>query len=251
MSDSANPQTALVTGAGQGLGFHIAQSLSIAGYRVVVTDKDPIAAQKAAKQLDATGKSVLAVGLDVGVKADFEVALAKTLEVFGSLEVLVNNAAITKATPVMEISPEEFNSVVNVNLGGTFSGCQVIGAYFANQAYGRIINMSSLAGINGGTATGAHYAASKGAIITLTKIFAKELASKGVTVNAIAPGPIDSPMVKALVPEENLPTLLGAIPVGKLGDADFIGDMVVQLAKPEAYFTTGATWDVNGGLFMR
>ena len=87
--------------------------------------------------------------------------------------------------------------------------------------------------------------------MTVTKVFAKELASKGVTVNAIAPGPIDSPMVTALVPEERLPTLLGAIPVGQLGDADFIGDMVVQFARPEAYFTTGTTWDVNGGLFMR
>jgi 3-oxoacyl-[acyl-carrier protein] reductase len=151
----------------------------------------------------------------------------------------------------MEISPEEFADVVNINLGGTFSGCQVMGRHMADKGYGRIINMASLAGQNGGTSTGAHYAASKGAIITLTKVFAKELASQGVTVNAIAPGPIESPMVKALVPEERLPTLLGAIPVGQLGDADFIGEMVVQLARPEAYFTTGTTLDINGGLFMR
>ncbi|WP_432697351.1 SDR family NAD(P)-dependent oxidoreductase [Marinobacterium sp. YM272] len=248
---TAQAQVALVTGAAQGVGFHIAQRLHLAGYKVVVSDINVEAAQKAADQLDASGESAMAVALNVASKTDYETALAAVLERWGELHVLVNNAAVTRATPVMKISLEEFNEVVNINLGGIFAGCQVIGGYLASKGYGRIINMASLAGQNGGTSTGAHYAASKGGILTLTKVFAKELASDGVTVNAIAPGPIDSPMVKALVPEERLPTLLSAIPAGRLGDADFIGDMVVQLARPEAYFTTGTTWDVNGGLFMR
>ncbi|TCK04796.1 SDR family NAD(P)-dependent oxidoreductase [Marinobacterium mangrovicola] len=248
---TAQAQVALVTGAAQGVGFHIAQRLHQAGYKVVVSDINLDAAQKAAEQLDASGDSAMAVALNVASKTDYETALAAVLERWGELHVLVNNAAVTRATPVMEISLEEFNEVVNINLGGIFAGCQVIGGYLASKGYGRIINMASLAGQNGGTSTGAHYAASKGGILTLTKVFAKELASGGVTVNAIAPGPIDSPMVKALVPEERLPTLLSAIPAGRLGDADFIGDVVVQLARPEAYFTTGTTWDVNGGLFMR
>jgi 3-oxoacyl-[acyl-carrier protein] reductase len=127
----------------------------------------------------------------------------------------------------------------------------VFGSYLAARGYGRIINMASLAGQNGGTATGAHYAASKGAIITLTKIFAKELAASGVTVNAIAPGPIESPAVRAAVPPERLEKLIEAIPVKQLGNAAFIGKLIVQLASEDAYFTTGATWDVNGGIFMR
>ncbi|MGB1091009.1 MAG: SDR family NAD(P)-dependent oxidoreductase [Oceanobacter sp.] len=249
MTDSA--QVALVTGAAQGLGFHIAGRLHAAGYKVVLSDINLDAAQSAAKALDASGDTSMAVQLNVASKQDFAAALSAVVEQWGGLQVLVNNAAVTKATPVMDISLEEFNEVVNINLGGTFAGCQVMGAYMAEQGYGRIINMSSLAGQNGGTSTGAHYAASKGGILTVTKVFAKELASGGVTVNAIAPGPIDSPMVKALVPEERLPGLLANIPAGKLGDADFIGDMVVQLASPAAYFTTGTTWDVNGGLFMR
>ncbi|SEG81593.1 SDR family NAD(P)-dependent oxidoreductase [Marinobacterium lutimaris] len=248
---TAQAQVALVTGAAQGVGFHIAQRLHQAGYKIVVSDINLDAAQKAVEQLDASGDSAMAVALNVASKTDYETALAAVLERWGELHVLVNNAAVTRATPVMEISLEEFNEVVSINLGGIFAGCQVIGGYLASKGYGRIINMASLAGQNGGTSTGAHYAASKGGILTLTKVFAKELASGGVTVNAIAPGPIDSPMVKALVPEERLPTLLAAIPAGRLGDADFIGDMVVQLARPEAYFTTGTTWDVNGGLFMR
>jgi len=244
-------QVALVTGAGQGLGQTFSARLLQAGYRVVVTDRSLDAAQASARLLDPAGERTLAVQLDVGNKADFEQALNQVLTHFGALHVVVNNAAVTKTTPLMQISPEEFDAVVGLNLRSIFLGCQVLGAYLADVGYGRIINMASLAGQNGGTATGAHYAASKGAILTLTKIFAKEFANRGVTVNAIAPGPIDSPAVHAAVPAEKLAGLRANIPVQRLGDADFLGDLIVQLARPEAYFTTGATWDVNGGLFMR
>lgn len=242
---------ALVTGAGQGLGSNIAQALFNAGYSVVITDRLLAQAQAAASLLDPSGERVMALRLDVSSKADFQAALGAVLEKWGALHVVVNNAAMTLTTPVMQISPEEFDQVVGVNQRGTFVGCQVFGGYLASQGYGRIINMASLAGQNGGTATGAHYAASKGAIVTLTKIFAKELAASGVTVNAIAPGPIESPAVRAAVPPERLEKLIEAIPVKRLGDAAFLGKLVVLLAGEDAYFTTGATWDVNGGLFMR
>lgn len=244
-------QIALITGAAQGLGRAIAGRLYAAGYAVVLSDLSLERAQEAALTLDASGERALALKLDVASKADFEAALATTLERFGALHVVVNNAAMTMTTPVMQISPEEFDRVLSLNTRSVFVGCQVFGAHMAAAGYGRIVNMASLAGQNGGTATGAHYAASKGAIVTLTKIFAKELAAGGVTVNAIAPGPIDSPMVRAAIPAERMDGLLANIPVGRLGDADFLGDLVVQLARPEAWFTTGATWDVNGGLFMR
>ncbi|MCY1537406.1 4-formylbenzenesulfonate dehydrogenase TsaC1/TsaC2 [compost metagenome] len=244
-------QVALVTGAAQGLGLAIAGRLFAAGYAVAITDLSLERAQAAADRLDPSGQRSLALKLDVASKADFEAALAAVVERFGALHVAVNNAAMTMTTPVMQISPEEFDRVLSLNTRSVFVGCQVFGAHMAAAGYGRIVNMASLAGQNGGTATGAHYAASKGAIVTLTKIFAKELAAGGVTVNAIAPGPIESPAVRAAVPAERLEGLLANIPVKRLGDADFLGDLVVQLARPEAYFTTGATWDVNGGLFMR
>ena len=244
-------QIALVTGAAQGLGLAIASRLFAAGYAVVITDLSLERAQAAADRLDPSGERSLALKLDVASKADFELALAATLERFGALHVVVNNAAMTMTTPVMQISPEEFDRVLSLNTRSVFVGCQVFGAHMAAAGYGRIVNMASLAGQNGGTATGAHYAASKGAIVTLTKIFAKDLAVGGVTVNAIAPGPIESPAVRAAGPAERMEGLLANIPVKRLGDADFLGDLVVQLARPEAYFTTGATWDVNGGLFMR
>lgn len=244
-------QTVLITGAASGLGNVIATSLFRQGFQVVLTDVDEARAQQAAQRLDDSGEKVLALGLDIRQPAAFKQALAATLERFGSLEVLVNNAALTLATPVMDIDVEEFDRVVSTNLRGTFVGCQTVGRYFAGRGYGRIINLASLAGQNGGTASGAHYAASKGGILTLTKIFARELSKSGVTVNAIAPGPMDLPSVHALVPEEKMAGLLQMIPVGKLGDAEFIAQAVALLASPQASFVTGATWDINGGLFMR
>jgi 3-oxoacyl-[acyl-carrier protein] reductase len=208
-------------------------------------------AQRAAEAIDPSGETVLSLALDVTRKADFETALAAVLQRWGALHVLVNNAALTRVTPVMEIGAEEFDAVLAVNLRGTLFGCQVMGAHMAQAGYGRLINMGSLAGQNGGTATGAHYVCSKGAIVTLTKIFARELGPRGVTANAIAPGPLDLPSVHAVVPPDKLEQIVQGIPVRKLGDARFVADLVVQLAAPEAGFVTGATWDVNGGLFMR
>ncbi|KAB0486643.1 3-oxoacyl-[acyl-carrier protein] reductase [Pseudomonas reinekei] len=244
-------KVALVTGAAQGLGFVIAERLLKAGYCVAISDRDYEGAKLAAIKLDASGECTLAIELDVSSKPAFEKGLGAVLGKWGAVHVLVNNAAVTKTTPLMQISPEEFDSVVGLNLRSIFLGCQVVGAYMAETGFGRIFNMASLAGQNGGTATGAHYAASKGAIVTLTKIFAKEFASRGVTVNAIAPGPIDSPMVRAAVPADRMGALCSNIPVGRLGDAAFLGDLIVQFSGEDAYFATGSTLDINGGLFMR
>ena len=244
-------QVALVTGAAQGLGNIIARRLHGAGYKLVLTDRTEDMARTAAAQLDASGDTVLPLALDVMQKAAFEAALAAVRERWGGLHVAVNNAAITPTTPVMQITPEEFDTVLAINLRGTFLGCQVFGAAMGQAGYGRLINVASLAGQNGGTASGAHYAASKGAILTLTKIFARELAASGVTVNAIAPGPMELPSVRAAVPPERLEKLIEMIPVKRLGNPEFVASLVVQLASAEADFATGAAWDVNGGIFMR
>lgn len=248
---TAQRRVAVVTGAGSGVGEAIARVLHGGGYRIVVADIDAAAAQGVADTLDATGETAMAQRLDVREKPQFEAALAAATARWGTVHALVNNAAVTVARPVMEISPEEFDAVIAVNLRGTFLGCQVFGSYFRTCGHGRIINMASLAGQNGGTATGAHYAASKGGIITLTKVFARDLGPSGVTVNAIAPGPIDSPMVHRTLSPERLQAVKATIPVGEIGDAGFIGKLVLQLASPEAAFATGATWDVNGGIYLR
>lgn len=245
-------QVVVITGAAQGLGQVIAQRFSAQGACVVVTDIDLGRAAAAANSLDGSGERVLALKLDVTQKQDFVDVLERVVARFGHVTTLVNNAAMTPTTPVMEISAEEFDRVVAINQRGTFFGCQVFGHYFAGRNYGRIINMASLAGQNGGTASGAHYASSKGAILTLTKIFARQLAANGVTVNAVAPGPMDLPSVHAAVPADRLKAIINdMIPVKKLGDASFVADLVVSIAAENAGFATGATFDVNGGIFMR
>lgn len=244
-------QSAIVTGAAQGLGNVIARRLHAAGYAVALADIAVEAAQASADELDPSGASACALRLDVLRKEDFQNALDEVVRRFGALHVAVNNAAVTPATPVMDISPEEFDRVIATNLRGTFFGCQVFGAWLADAGYGRLINMASLAGHNGGTTAGAHYASSKSAIMTLTKIFARDLSPRGVSCNAIAPGPMDLPIVHATVPPERLARMIESIPARCIGDPGFVADLVVLLASPHASFATGATWDVNGGLYMR
>jgi 3-oxoacyl-[acyl-carrier protein] reductase len=243
---------ALVTGAGAGLGLAIATELHRAGHRVLLTDRDGAAAATAAATLDASGERAAGLALDVLDKGAFQAALAHLAEMgWGVPRVLVNNAALTLTTPVMQISPEEFSRVTDVNLRGCFLGCQVIGQAMADAGFGRIVNVASLAGQNGGTASGAHYAASKSGILTLTKIFARALAAQGVTVNAVAPGPLDLPSVHAMVPAEKLAQIVQTIPVQRLGDPAFIARTVVLLTDEAAASVTGAAWDLNGGIFMR
>lgn len=242
---------AIITGGGSGLGEAIARALHAAGYRVAVTDIDGARAASVAEALDPSGDTAIDLRLDVTDGAAIEAVACEIDQRWGGAQVLVNNAVLTRAVPVLDIALDDWDQVMAVNARGTFAASQIFARRMKAAGYGRIINMASLAGQNGGTATGAHYAASKGAIITLTKVFARDLAAHGITVNAIAPGPIDSPMVRALVPEDRMPGMLANIPVGHLGDAGFIADMVLRLAARDAGFVSGATWDINGGLFMR
>jgi len=243
-------QTALVTGAASGFGAIAARALHAAGFRVVLSDIDGDACGALASELDLAGETAVTATLDVGKPEDFETVLAKIVERWGSAEVLVNNAAVTQAKPVLDIDPAEFNHVMAINAGGCFAGCQVFGRHMKERGYGRIVNMASLAGQNGGTATGAHYAASKGAILTLTKVFARDLAPFGITVNAVSPGPMDTPMVRDIV-GDRMEMFLKNIPAGQLGAPEFVAKMITMLAGPDAGFVTGACWDVNGGLWMR
>lgn len=246
-----NQKIALVSGAARGLGEKIVRKLHAAGYQVALADVDLEQASAVAASLDASGATAMAVQLDVRRKQDFIAAFDFIELRWGSVSVLVNNAGQSRVAALMDISPEEFDEVVAINLKGTFLACQVAGKRFSERGYGRIINIASLAGQTGGTATGAHYAAAKGGVLTLNKVFARELASSGVTVNAISPGPLDLPIVHASVPAEKLKAITQTIPTRALGNADFIADAVLLLASPDAGSATGACLDINGGLFMR
>ncbi|WP_066285252.1 SDR family NAD(P)-dependent oxidoreductase [Arthrobacter sp. B6] len=242
---------ALITGAARGLGEVIARTLHKEGFRVAITGTTTESVQPVADSLDPSGDTVWAGALDIRRKEDFEAVRDALAQKWGGTDVLVNNAGRSKVAPLLEITPEDFSANVEINLKGTFLGCQVFAPHFRDRGYGRIINIHSLAGHNGGTATGAHYAASKGGVSTLTKVFAREFASSGVTVNAVSPGPLELPVVYETVDPNKLDAIKANIPVGRFGDAEFIADTVALLASPGASSVTGACWDINGGIYMR
>lgn len=243
-------RTALVTGGAQGLGAIIVSSLVQAGYRVAIADINPDVAQHLVKE---HGEEKVAVfGLDVSNENSVEQVLDQVEERFGLPWLLVNNAAVMKAQPVLEIDMPTFERIISVNLCGTFLCSQRFARRLvAAKQGGRIVNIGSLAGQNGGSATGAHYAASKGGIHTLTKVFARDLAPLGITVNAIAPGPLDLPSVAATIGADRLPALKAALPTGKLGRPITVARMVVEMAREDADGLTGSTIDINSGLYLR
>ncbi|GCD53418.1 SDR family NAD(P)-dependent oxidoreductase [Acetobacter pasteurianus] len=243
-------RTALVTGGAQGLGAIIVSSLVQAGYRVAIADINPDMAQHLVKE---HGEEKVAVfGLDVSDENSVEQVLDQVEERFGLPWLLVNNAAVMKAQPVLEIDMPTFERIISVNLCGTFLCSQRFARRLvAAKQSGRIVNIGSLAGQNGGSATGAHYAASKGGIHTLTKVFARDLAPLGITVNAIAPGPLDLPSVAATIGADRLPALKAALPTGKLGRPITVARMVVEMAREDADGLTGSTIDINSGLYLR
>jgi 3-oxoacyl-[acyl-carrier protein] reductase len=243
---TASRRVAIVTGAGQGLGEAIARRLAADGMHVVVTDVAGERAEAAAASLAHASAETL----DVRDHAALRATVERVRRAHGTIDVLVNNAGVTVNTPLFEIDAQGFDDVLAVNLRGVFFGCQLVGPIMREQGWGRIVNLTSLAGQQGGLVAGAHYAASKAGIIVLTKIFARELAGDGVTVNAVAPAAIDGPIMQAL-PQARVAQFAEAIPVGRVGRPEEVAALVAFLCGEEAGYITGATMDINGGLAMR
>ena len=250
MSVTAPQRTAIVTGAGRGIGEAIARALHGGGMNVVVADIDAELAQATASSIDPSGDRAWPATVDVRDRGAFEAMFGETSERSGRVDILVNNAARTISRSLWEIDAAEWDDVLAVNLRGVLFGCQIAGPHMEDQGWGRIINLASIAGQQGGLISGAHYAASKAGILVLTKIAAKALAASGVTVNAIAPAAISGPIMDAL-PVKVRAGLPAAIPVGRVGSPEEVAATAAFLASEDAGFITGATIDVNGGLFMR
>jgi 3-oxoacyl-[acyl-carrier protein] reductase len=242
-------KTAIVTGAGSGVGEAIARELHAGGCKVAITDAKPDLARAVAAALDPTGESVLALALDVRNRADFEAARDAMLAKWVRIDIVVNNAGWGKRAATEDITPEEFDDVSNVNMRSVFLSCQCFAPHLKAQGAGRIVNITSLAGQNGGTVAAPHYAASKAGAIMLTKYFARDLAPFGVTVNAISPGPIDT--AKQRLSQEQIAQVEAQVPIGRFMHVEEIACAAALLASDRGGFFVGATLDMNGGLYLR
>jgi 3-oxoacyl-[acyl-carrier protein] reductase len=241
-------QVALVTGASRGIGREIAIALAEQGVNVVVVDIREDLLAETVKAVEAKGVKALALKADVSRFAEMEQVVGKTIEAFGRLDVLVNNAGITRDGLLMRMKDEDWDAVLGVNLKGIFNGIKAASRPMLRQKGGRIVNLSSVSGLRG-NAGQANYASAKAGVIGLTKTAAQEFASRGITVNAVAPGYIDTAMTQALTDEVKQKTL-AAIPLGRYGTPRDIADAVVFLAGPGAGYITGQVLVVDGGMTM-
>lgn len=240
-------KTALVTGAGRGIGFGIAKILSQHGASVMVVDMDEAGAEKAAEKIRSMGGNADYLRIDVSRREDAQKMVDKTVERFGNLHILVNNAGINRDAMLHKMTEEQWNSVINVNLTGVFHCTQAAVQYMREKEYGRIINISS-AGWQGNIGQ-ANYSAAKAGVIGLTKTTAKECAKKGITCNAICPGFIETEMTKG-VPEKVWNLMVSKIPMGYVGKPEEIGKAVAFLASDDAFYITAEILNVGGGMVL-
>ena len=245
-------RTAIVTGAAQGVGAGIARALHDAGHRVLIADINGDAAALLADTISAEGGApVRAARVDVRIKAEVDAMVADAIAWSGDASILVNNAARTQARDFLEITADEWDDVIATNLRSMLFACQAAVPHMKQKRWGRIINVSSVAGQRGGPQVqGVHYASSKAGIIGMSRYLAYELAPHGIAVNTLAPGPILTAQT-ALAPPEKLAAVSAAIPLGRFGDVAEVGALAAYLASDAGGFVIGATLDVNGGIVMR
>ncbi|MCP3794378.1 3-oxoacyl-[acyl-carrier-protein] reductase [Paenibacillus sp. CH40] len=249
MSKPLSGKTALVTGASRGIGRSIALALAEAGANVAVNYAgSEAAATEVAEQIRAKGVEAITVQANVGRADEADQLIKDVIGAWGKIDVLVNNAGITRDNLIMRMKEEEFDQVIETNLKGVFNCLKAATRPMMKQRSGRIINISSVVGVLG-NAGQANYVAAKAGVIGLTKSSARELASRGITVNCVAPGFIDTEMTQVLA-DDLRDNMLSGIPLARLGRPEEIADVVLFLASDASSYMTGQTLHVDGGMYM-
>ncbi len=242
-------KSALVTGASRGIGRATALKLAKAGAKIAVNFAgNRAAAEEVVSLIEAAGGEAMLVQADVGNPAAVDAMIKTVVERFGKIDILVNNAGITKDNLIVRMKEEEWDAVIHTNLKGIFNCTKAVSKLMMKQRYGRIVNMTSVVGIIG-NAGQSNYAAAKAGVIGFTKSMAKELASRNITVNAVAPGYISTDMTASL-PEQAKTELQSQIPLQRLGDPEDVAAAVLFLVSPGADYITGQTLHVDGGMVM-
>jgi 3-oxoacyl-[acyl-carrier protein] reductase len=249
MFASLEGKKALVTGASRGIGRAIALALAEAGADVAINySGSEAAAAETAQAVEALGRRAIVLKANVGKTDEFDAMVKEVVDQFGSIDILVNNAGITRDNLIMRMKEEEFDQVIETNLKGVFNGIKAVTRPMMKQRSGRIINISSVVGVLGNPGQ-ANYVAAKAGVIGLTKSSARELASRGITVNCIAPGFIQTDMTDKLSSEMK-DSLSAQIPLARLGSAEDIAAAVRFLASDAASYMTGQTVHIDGGMYM-
>ena len=238
---------AVVTGAGRGMGRAIAERLATEGATVIVADIDEAAATAVANAITDLGGRAFAARADVGDPGSVDQMAAFAREQAATVDILVNNAGILRSTPAAQIEPAEWDLVLRVDLTGAFLCARALHPALKASGHGRIVNMASMAGRATSTLGGAHYTTAKAGLLGLSRHLAREWAKDGITVNAISPGIVDTPMVQGSTDEERMAKVLASIPFGRLADPAEVAALVVFLASDEAAYITGANVDIHGG----
>jgi len=241
-------KVAIVTGASRGIGKVIAEELANSGAKTVCVSRSETDVKKISDSINTNGNTSIAIACDIANAESFKELVKTVVEEFGSIDILVNNAGITKDNLIMRMSDDDWDTVINTNLKGAFNGTKAVTRHMMKQRSGRIINITSVVGLTG-NAGQANYSASKAGLIGLTKATAKELASRGITANCIAPGYIETDMTDQLS-EKIKDALIENIPLGRIGQAKEISSAVCFLASDEAGYITGQTLTVDGGMVM-
>jgi len=237
-----------VTGAAQGIGRAIALLLAQKGADIVVSDINLEKAEETVREIETIGRRAMAIRADVANTNDVERMVEAILGRFGQIDILVNNAGITRDKLILRMTEEDWDAVLNVNLKGTFNCTKAVVRHMSKQRRGKIVNIASVVGEMGNVGQ-ANYSASKAGVIGFTKTIAREFAQRGINVNAIAPGYIETPMTEVL-PEKVKEELRGMIPMGRLGRPGDVAEAVLFLVSEASRYITGQVLNVNGGIYM-